>query len=455
MAKITIALDPKSWDKAKGKEIKGTKLTAALKAVEKALAEEKKKGDQASIDASREAVQAAASAASEVSKKECDAKKHKDLVAALKAFDSTCKNEIKRLEDAKKKAADDNDEDGDESDEELFGIKLFKECIKKAKLKSNIDDGVSFCLAIHKDPLENKFVMRKKKKQGKQTFKRVWDIAKKDKSLGLKRPKMTYGSVYRDPQSKETLVLHIVDGAPTDIPGMVRKLEKWRKKFKQDILPFKELSIRYPSGKPIEATPDPDDPDDSAFVADGAAASEAQAATESAPADGDTATEAAQAENQAAPEAATAANQPAAEATDEAALEDRRKEFRQARRVWQTVKEKAIQDLEAVKDGIRDYYLDDPEQFKIATSKLNQLDAIMDNLNDDLRDVLDKRVSTPKSRQAEIERLESEATQIVERFLDFAANDRLLNAVDQKEFADVTVKAPIEKALKELVKTFG
>lgn len=53
--------------------------------------------------------------------------------------------------------------------------------------------------------------------------------------------------------------------------------------------------------------------------------------------------------------------------------------------------EQAIQDLEAVKDGIRDYYLDDPESFR---SKLGELDAIMDNLSDDLRDVLDMYVTT-------------------------------------------------------------
>lgn len=132
---------------------------------------------------------------------------------------------------------------------------------------------------------------------------------------------------------------------------------------------------------------------------------------------------------------------------------DRRNEFRKARRSWQAVKEKAIQDLEAVKDGIRDYYLDDPEQYAVASGKLGRLDEIMDNLNDDLRDVLDQYVGTPKSKQADRDRLGAEAASLVQRFLDYATSDSLLNAVDQKEFADVTVKAPIEKALKDLVKT--
>ena len=32
------------------------------------------------------------------------------------------------------------------------------------------------------------------------------------------------------------------------------------------------------------------------------------------------------------------------------------------------------------------------------------------------------------------------ATEIVQRFLSYASSDKLLGAVDQKEFADVTVK---------------
>ena len=152
----------------------------------------------------------------------------------------------------------------------------------------------------------------------------------------------------------------------------------------------------------------------------------------------------------------SAASAPAGLASDdEPAVDDRRKEFQKARRSWQAVKEKAIQDLEAVKDGIRDYYLDDADQFKLATSKLDRLDGIMDNLNDDLRDVLDRYVATSIKKQTELQRLGDEATSIVKKFLDYVSNDRLLNAVDQKEFANVTVKAPIEKALKALVKTLA
>ncbi|MGL4512190.1 MAG: hypothetical protein ACRCT8_03810 [Lacipirellulaceae bacterium] len=459
MATLKIDLSAKSWEKAKPGDVKGDKLSSALKSAEKALADEKKNGDAPSIEACLAAIQATSSAVDDAIKKECDAKKHKDLITALKKLQSDCESEVKRLksdhEKAKKDEEGDEDEDDENcSDDELLSPKQFKVCIKKAKLKGNAQDGVSFCLGVHKKAEECKLVFMKKKGFAKQTFKRLYGIAKDNPSLGLQRPKMTYGSAFRDPVERDTLVLQITDGAPTEIPGMARKLEKWRKKFKQDLLPFKEISLRAPSGEPLAMTPDPDEEEEGLLgAADGAEAAATasvgspQASPSSSPAPAPAPTPG----STAAPQQQAAAAPPA----EDQLFEDRRKEFRKARRAWQGVKDQAVQDLEAVKDGIRDYYLDDPEQFKIATGKLKQLDVIMDNLGDDLRDVLDKYVSTPKSRGAEMQQLADQARTTVEQFLQYAQSDKLLNAVDQKEFADVTVKAPIEKALKDLVKTLS
>jgi hypothetical protein len=145
-------------------------------------------------------------------------------------------------------------------------------------------------------------------------------------------------------------------------------------------------------------------------------------------------------------------------AVDAAAVEDRRKEFRKARQAWQSAKEKAIQDLELVKDRIRDYYLDDPELFKVASSKLKQLDGIMDNIGDELRDILDKYVSTPASKQTVLQQLAAEANATVNRFLDYVGKDALLNAVDNEQemgVADIKVREPLQKALKNLMSSLG
>ena len=456
MAAPKIELKAASWDKAKGSDIKGAKLSAALKAVEKALADEKKKKDDPdALNASLQAMENASAAAQEVSKKECDAKKHKDLIAGLKKLISNCNSEAKRLQDAIKDAGGAEDDEGDVSDDDLFSMKLFKECIKKAKLKSSTEDGISFCLGVHKKAEDCKLVFMKKKKFASQTFKRVYKVAKDKPELGLKRPKMTYGACYRDPESKETLVLHIVDGAPTEIPGMARKLEKWRKKYKQDLLPFKELSIRGPSGRPIEMTPDPDEEAEAAETAEGAQQEAPAETQEVQPGEDQGQTqEVSPGEDQ----GQTQEVQPGEDQPTPADVEDLRKELKKCRQDWQQTKEQCIQNIEAVKDGIRNYYLDDPELFKEATGKLGQLDAIMDNLSDDLRDVLDKYVSTPRSRPADLETHRAKAKELVANFLQYAGNDPLLNAIDEEtELADANlkIKEPVERSLRNLLKTLG
>jgi hypothetical protein len=119
------------------------------------------------------------------------------------------------------------------------------------------------------------------------------------------------------------------------------------------------------------------------------------------------------------------------------------------------VRQKAEQALEVVKDGVRNHYLDDVEQFPIAVNKLKELDAIMDNLSDDLRDALDAYVSTPLRQQERLRELGSQARQLVETFADYVEKSPLLDAIDQREFADVEIKRPMSKALRELAKTIA
>ena len=458
---MAIKLDFKesTLKKAIGKEIKAAKLSSALKTVEKAQADEKRKGDAPAMEAAKAAMESAAAAASETIKKECDAKKHKDLVNALKKLASDCQAEVKRLSDAIKGAAEEAEGDEDEADvNELLNADQFEKLFKKVKAASNAGEGPGFCFCFHaKDGKQSKLGLALNATKAKQAMTKLRRVLPKQ-DPDFKKKFIIRGSAYR---SDKFLVLEpdAGEGMP-NVPGIAKKLKDWVKENRKNIVPMKKVAIRIPGAPPIEVDVDDEEqtteagtaPEQEAEAEAGAAAGGPEAVTSggAAPAAGEAAT-------QAASEAATpGAEQAGAEqATDDAAIDDRRKQFRKARRAWQTVKEKAIQDLEAVKDGIRDYYLDDPEQFKVATGKLGQLDAIMDNLGDELRDVLDQYVSTPKSRKSQMDQLATQAKSTVDQFLKFASSDKLLNAVDQKEFADVQVKAPIEKALRDLVKTLA
>ncbi len=133
-------------------------------------------------------------------------------------------------------------------------------------------------------------------------------------------------------------------------------------------------------------------------------------------------------------------------------LEDRRKQFKRARAAWVTVKARAEADLEKVKDGVRMAYMADPEQFPKIVAGCKEIDSILDNLDDELRDTLDQYASTPLRQQTKLHALADTAKQTLDRYQRYVANNGVMRAIDQKEFADVTVHAPVLKALADLRK---
>jgi hypothetical protein len=134
-------------------------------------------------------------------------------------------------------------------------------------------------------------------------------------------------------------------------------------------------------------------------------------------------------------------------------LEDRRREFKRARAAWVSVKARAEADLEKVKDGVRMAYMADADQFPKIVAGCKEIDSILDNLDDELRDTLDQYASTALRNQKELHQLAATAGEILERYQRFVASNGVMRAIDEKEFADVTVHAPVVKALADLRKS--
>jgi hypothetical protein len=141
--------------------------------------------------------------------------------------------------------------------------------------------------------------------------------------------------------------------------------------------------------------------------------------------------------------------------TDIEIMEDRRRELKKARAAWVAVKTKAEQDLEKVKHGAQRAYLADADQFPKVVQGCKSIDDILDHLDDDLRDTLDQYVSTPVKNQSKLISLAANANEILDRYLRFVANNSLMKAIDMKEFADVTIHAPVLKALTDLKKSLA
>jgi hypothetical protein len=94
-------------------------------------------------------------------------------------------------------------------------------------------------------------------------------------------------------------------------------------------------------------------------------------------------------------------------------------------------------------------------QFPIAMKKIKELDEIMDNLNDDLRDALDAYVSTPLQQQDRLREAAANARQLLEKFTKYVEKSPLLAAIDAKEFANVQIKAPMMTAMRDLARTIA
>jgi hypothetical protein len=87
--------------------------------------------------------------------------------------------------------------------------------------------------------------------------------------------------------------------------------------------------------------------------------------------------------------------------------------------------------------------------------KIKELDEIMDNLNDDLRDALDAYVSTPLKQQDRLREAADNARQLLDKFTRYVEKSPLLAAIDAKEFANVQIKAPMMTAMRDLARTIA
>src|SRR3954468_2336896 len=100
-------ISKKWWTSEKPDDIKGVNLEKSLAKAEKALADEGKKSDERTIDDCLKSLKELESTVDKTIKKECDKKKHKDVIAVLEKLFPIIKEENSRLGELAKKAAKD------------------------------------------------------------------------------------------------------------------------------------------------------------------------------------------------------------------------------------------------------------------------------------------------------------------------------------------------------------
>jgi hypothetical protein len=412
-----VELTKKWWVTSRPKDVKGAELEKALAAVEQA--------DDDKLAAALAAVSGAIAKAA----KELDKKDDKDLLKALDFLDALAEAAKKKAETeakaaAQAKAKEDakagNEENEEEGEEETPADKLFDPAFQLSTLRRALRAPIVFAFAIGSKPEQSLLAVHVRGNP-----KALLRIAR-TRSRAMKG---CCGQAQAAEDDPKTLILSLDGPLIGGLARLVRKYFQFNK-----ITIFRKIRVVV-DGKEAESD-----------TSEEAAPSEAQAA---APA----ATPAAAPKAKAGP----ALEEPSVPLTEEQIqkLDDRRQEFKKARAAWVAVKNKAEMDLEKVKDGARTLYAADAAQFPKIVKGCKDIDAILDNLDDALRDTLDRYASTPLKQQAKLHELADNAKEILDGYRSYVENNAVMKAIDQKEFADVTIHGPIMKALNDLRKALN
>jgi hypothetical protein len=223
----------KWWLSEKPADIKGAELEKALQAGEKALADEKKKSDEQSIAAAATALRDIESAADKTIKKECDKKKHKDVISVLEKFRDLIKTEMSRLDAAKSRPvlAGASGEEDEEDENKLLDSEYLYKMIKL--LKSGGTE-LRFAFGLNgQAPESSRLVLARKGKPDRL----------------LKALKKTGGHALPDPQNGKTLVFRLEEnaGEPPQIVKLGRSFLRSDNK-----LAFRKIKVVLPGGQTIE-----------------------------------------------------------------------------------------------------------------------------------------------------------------------------------------------------------
>jgi hypothetical protein len=248
-------LSKKWWASEKPADIKGAELEKALANVEKALADEKKKkADAASIEAALAACGELESAVDKTIKKDCDKKKHKDVITVLEKYFPLIENETGRLQKLLEAAGEGEDgADEEESDDKIFQPEYL---YKMLKLLKSTGKELNFGFGLDtKNPEASKLVLTRKGKP-ERLFKALKGTGDFSNRL------ITYGKAVPDPENGKVLVFKLAESAGE--PPQVLKLG--RRFLRSDkALKFRKLKLILPGGQTFNDTePDPEDMADAA-----------------------------------------------------------------------------------------------------------------------------------------------------------------------------------------------
>jgi hypothetical protein len=237
-------ISKKWWTSEKPDDIKGAELEKALISAEKALDEEKKKGDGPAIEAALAACEQLESAVDKTIKKECDKKKHKDEIKVLEKYFPLIKDETGRLKKLLEEASEDgtDDEDEEESDGKIFEKDYL---YKMLKLLKSTGKELNFGFGLDTKNPEGSTLLLTRKGKPERLFKAL------KKTGDFTNRLITYGKAVPDPENGKVLVFKLAEsaGEPPQVLKLGRRFLRSDKGLK-----FRKLRLILPGGQTFNDT---------------------------------------------------------------------------------------------------------------------------------------------------------------------------------------------------------
>jgi hypothetical protein len=242
----------KWWDGERPDGVKTPDLDKALAKAEKALAEQRKKKDDAgAVDACVAAVEAVGPAVDK-SIKLFDRNAHKDVISVLRKFEGVIDEETSRLERLKEDLDESGEDEEDGEDGEDEG-KLFEKdyLYKMIKMLKSGGKQYNFGFGLNPNAPESSRLILKRKGKPEALFKALKKTGEFNNRL------LTYGVAQADPADGKTLIFRLEKGA-NEPPRIIKLGREFLRSDKG--LKFKKLSVVLPGGKTLnDAEPDSDE----------------------------------------------------------------------------------------------------------------------------------------------------------------------------------------------------
>lgn len=137
---------------------------------------------------------------------------------------------------------------------------------------------------------------------------------------------------------------------------------------------------------------------------------------------------------------------------DDPAYTKAKARFAAARGTWIKVKDQAVNNIHAIRDAMVAEFKDVPDLKENLARGVKELDEVAGKFNDDLKRKFDEFTADPPPPAPDRDRIKRETLGLIEAYRAEIEGNSIYEDLDQREFAQVLVKAPLLKALNGLAK---